>query len=76
MLEGPGNCPDLNRMENCWQKIKYHMKQKKSPNLDNLKNQLKCLVPGGVLGLFQKFSVSMFKRLQMVIKNKDNMSKY
>jgi len=41
MLEWPGNCPDLNRMENCWEKIKYRMKQKKTPNLDTLKNQLK-----------------------------------
>jgi len=41
ILKWPGNCPDLNRMENCWQKIKYLLKQKKTPNLDTLKNQLK-----------------------------------
>jgi len=33
-------------------------------------------VPGGALGLFQKFSVSMLKPLQMVIKSKGNMTKY
>jgi len=52
------------------------MKQKKTPSLDTLKNQLKSLVPGGGLRSFQKFSVSMLKRLQMVIKNKGNMTKY
>ena len=41
MLEWPGNCPDLHRMENCWQKIKYPMKQKKIPNINTLKNKLK-----------------------------------
>jgi len=41
MLEWPGNCPDLNWMENCKQKIKYLMKQKKIPNINTLKNQLK-----------------------------------
>jgi len=41
MLEWPGNCPDLNQMEKCWQKIKYRMKQKKTPNMDTFKNQLK-----------------------------------
>ena len=56
--------------------IKYLMKQKKTPSLDTLKNQLKSLVPGGGLRSFQKFSVSMLKRLQMVIKNKGNMTKY
>jgi len=34
------------------------------------------LVARGALGLFQKFSVSMLKRLQMVIKNEGNMTKY
>jgi len=33
-------------------------------------------VPGDALGLFQKFSASMLKRLQMVTKNKGNMTKY
>jgi len=40
MLEWLGNCPDLNEMENCWQKIKYLMKLKKTPNMNTLKNQL------------------------------------
>jgi len=41
MLEWPGNCPDLSRMENSWQKIRYLVKQKRTPNMDTLKNQLK-----------------------------------
>jgi len=41
MLEWPGNCLDLSRMENCWHKIRYLVKQKRTPNMDTLKNQLK-----------------------------------
>jgi len=41
MLGWPSKCPDLNWMENCSQKIKYLMKQKKTPNMNTFKNQLK-----------------------------------
>ena len=72
-----GNSPDLNPIENCWQKIKKTMSEKKTPNLDTLKEELKkvwCLEM--TPGYFRNLSDSMPKRLQLVIKNKGNMTKY
>ena len=77
MLECLGSCLDLSRMENCWQKIRYLVKQKRTPNMDTLKKSVEeSSVPGSALGLFQKFSASMLEHLQMVIKSKGNMTKY
>jgi len=56
MLEWPSNCPNLNRMENFWQKIKYLMKQKNTQHGHSHKSVQESLVPGGVLGLFHKFN--------------------
>jgi len=56
-------------------KISYETKE--DPKSGHLQKSVeKSLVPGGALGLFQKFSVSMLKHLQMVIKNNGNMTKY
>ena len=77
VLDWPGNSPDLNPIENCWQKMKNILKQKKTPNLDTLKVELiKVRCQEMSLEYFQNLSNSMSKRLQMVIKNKGNMTKY
>jgi len=55
-------------------KISYEAKE--DPIWAPSKTIEKSLVPGGALGLFQKFSVSMLKHLQMVIKNNGIMTKY
>ena len=41
VLEWPGNSHDLNPIKNCWQKMKKTMSEKKTPNLDTLKEELK-----------------------------------
>ena len=77
VLDWPGNSPDSNPIENCWQKMKNIMKQKKTPNLETLKLELmrvRCQEMS--LDCFQNLSNFMPKRLQMVIKKKGNMTKY
>jgi len=54
--------------------ISYETKE--NPKRHPQKSVEKGLVLGSSLGLFQKFSVSMLKRLQIVIKDKSNMTKY
>ena len=77
VLDWPGNSPDLNPIENCWQKMKNTMEQKKTPNLETLKLELmKVWCQEMSLDYFQNLSNSMPKRLQMVIKKKGNMKKY
>ena len=77
VLDWPGNSLDLNPIENCWQKMKNIMKQKKTPNLETLKLELtRVWCQKMSLDYFQNLSNSMPKRLQMVIKKKGNMTKY
>ena len=69
--------PELNSIENWWQKMKNIMKQKKTPNLETLKLELmRVWCQEMSLDYFQNLSNSMPKRLQMVIKKKGNMTKY
>ena len=77
VLEWQWNSPDLNPIENYCQKMKNTMSEKKIPNLDTLKEELKkawCLEM--TPSYFRNLSDSTRKRLQLVIKNKGNMTKY
>ena len=77
ILEWPGNSPDLNPIENCWHRMKKNMSQKKTPNLGSLQDELKKVwCQEMTTEYFRNLSDSMPKRLQMVIKNKENMTKY
>ena len=77
VLEWPGNSPNLNLFENCWHKMKKEMSEKKTSYLEILLEELKKLWCQEMLSTYLKnLSDSMPKRLQMVIKNKGNMSKY
>ena len=77
IFEWPGNSLDLNPIENCWHKIKKTMSEKKTTNLGTLKEELKKVLCQEITAkYFRNLSYSMPKHLQMLIKNKGNMTKY
>ena len=76
-LECPGNGPDLNLIEICWHNMKHLMSERKTTNLDVLKQVITnhwCQERN--LEYFRKLIDSMAKRLQMVIKNNGCMTFY
>ena len=77
ILEWPGNSPNLNLIKNCWDKMKKTMSEKKTTNFGALKEELKKVwCQEMTTKYFRNMSDSMSKCLQMVIKNKGNMTKY
>ena len=77
IIEWPGNSPDLNPTKNCWHKMKKTMSEKKTTNLGTLKEELKKVWCQEMTAeYFRNLSDFMPKHLQMVIKNKGNMTKY
>jgi hypothetical protein len=76
-LDWPGNSPDLNPIENCWNLMKDKLKEKNTISLELLQKEIKLLwctsLPEGYL---RKLSDSMPNRIKMVIKNKGEMTKY
>ena len=77
VLEWYGNNPDLNPIENCWHHMKHLMSERKTTNLDVIKQVItKLWCQEMNLEYFRKLSDAMPKRLQMVIKNKGCMTSY
>ena len=56
--------------------MKKTMSEKKTTNLGTLKEELKKVLCQETAEYFRNLSDSMLKHLQMVIKNKGNMTKY
>ena len=74
LLEWPVNSPDWNSIENYWRKMTKVMVEKKTPNLDTLKSKLKTYLMS--VEDVRNLCDSMPKHLQMIFKNKSNMTKY
>ena len=73
----PGNSPDLNPIENCWNYMKDKLKNKDIGSLDKLVFEIKSPWTTDITqSYFKKLADSMQTRLKLVIKRKGEMTKY
>lgn len=78
VLDWPGNSPDLNPIENCWSFMKKKLKEDHTiTSVPKLMHAIKMMfVTDMPKAYFVKLSASMPSRLQMVIDQKGEMTKY
>ena len=76
VLEWPGNSPDLNPIENAWNKVKNTLQKERPSNIPDLKEALKKQWISMDLEYFATLATSMPRRIERVIKMKGNMTKY
>ena len=75
ILKWLGNSPNLHPIENCWHKIKNYVRKEINKPWST-KELKKVWCQEMTTEYFRNLSDSMPKPLQMVIKNKGNMTKY
>jgi hypothetical protein len=77
VIEWPGNSPDLNPIENCWNQMKNLLKKKDVSSVPKLTTAIRQLWTEELKPEYLKnLSDSMPKRLEMVIAAKGDMTKY
>ena len=77
IIDWPGNSPDLNPIENCWNQIKDKLKYKNTISQGLLQDEIEKLWYEDLSPEYlRKLSDSMPNRIKMVIKNKGEMTKY
>lgn len=78
ILDWPGNSPDLNPIENCWSYMKKKLKEDHTiTSVPKMMQAIKKMwVKDMSLDYFKGLSASMPRRLQMVIEQKGEMTKY
>src|SRR5215469_17260486 len=76
MIEWPGNSPDLNPIENCWNLMKNRLSEIATPSVSTLIEEIQNLWVHGMDSQYYKnLARSMPKRLQLVIKKKGEITK-
>ena len=76
VLDWPGNSPDLNPIENAWNKMKNDLAKSRPTSIVSLKEALKKMWVTMDLSYFENLATSMPKRIQKVLKTRGNMTKY
>jgi transposase len=77
LLDWPGNSPDLNPIENLWQIMKRKVRRHAPKSMLDLQYWIKRVwIQEITPNVCQKLVASMPKRIQTVLKNKGQMSKY
>jgi transposase len=78
ILDWPGNSPDLNPIENCWSHMKRKLKEDHTiTSVPKLMQAIKKMwLKDMTRDYFKELSASMPRRLQMVIDQKGEMTKY
>lgn len=76
VLDWPGNSPDLNPIENAWNKMKNDLAKSRPTSIVTLKETLKKMWLTMDLSYFENLATSMPKRIQQVLKTRGNMTKY
>ena len=76
VLDWPGNSPDLNPIENCWNIMKNQLKEFEFTNINQLREKLIELWVGMPANFFRNLAESMPRRLKLVIEKDGWMTKY
>jgi hypothetical protein len=77
IMDWPGNSPDLNPIENCWNQMKQKLKDVDISSLPKLKEALlKLWTQDLSRDYLASLSASMPRRIALVIKNGGDMTKY
>ena len=76
VLDWPGNSPDLNPIENCWNLMKNKLKEFEFSNIGQLREKLIKLWIEMPAEYFQNLAESMPRRLKLVIEKDGWMTKY
>ena len=76
VLDWPGNSPDLNPIENAWNKMKNDLAKSRPTSIVPLKEALKKMWVTMDVSYLEDLAISMPKRIEQVLKTRGNMTKY